>query len=220
LYLESRFETPLFDDEYRKIIGELQVLIEGFILGLNWCCNFDCLNHLDGMDPMVESTYLYKNIRFLRKQMNLSQEELALKIGLNRGNIASYENGSAEPKVCNLLRISRLFGVSICDLAQRDLSGDSISSPDAYLKSGFRQQVKNQEQLDVIHSNAQRKLQMMEGLVTCSRLKLEQVHTQIPPELQLIIVNFEELYRTARSLMDEHLSLLKSLNSKDSSAQE
>jgi len=172
------------------------------------------------MEPMVEFTYLDKNIRFLRKQMNLSQEELALKIGLNRGNIASYENGSAEPKVCNLLRLSRLFEVSICDLAQRDLSEPNPESANGYFNSKYRQSLKNPEQLDAIHSNAQRMLQMIEGLMTCSRLKLEQVDTQIPQELRLIIVNFEELYHTARSLMDEHLSLLKSLSSKDSSTPE
>ncbi len=167
------------------------------------------------MEPMVESTYLDKNIRFLRKRMNLSQEELAFKIGLNRGNIASYENGSAEPKVCNLLRISRLFGVSICDLAQRDLSeGQAASRVNGHLVSDLQDQLKNPEQLEVIHSNAQRMLQMIEGLMTCSRIKLEQADNQIPQELRLIIVNFEELYRTARSLMDEHLSLLKSLTAK------
>jgi len=180
------------------------------------------MTNLDGMEPMVDFTYLDKNIRFLRKQLNLSQEELAARIGLNRGNIASYENGTAEPKVCNLLRLSRLFGVSICDLAQRDLSeGEKAPCADGHKQ---REQLLTAAQhpdiLQAIHSNAQRKLQMMEGLVTCSRLKLEQVHTQVPPELQLIIVNFEELYRTARSLMDEHLSLLKSLNCVDSATNE
>lgn len=196
-----------------------QFITEDFLFFLSplfWMIN------LDGMEPMVDFTYLDKNIRFLRKQMNLSQEELALRIGLNRGNIASYENGTAEPKVCNLLRLSRLFGVSICDLAQRDLSGDEVpcSNGNGQAKKAQVAEPQNPEVLNIIHGNAQRKLQMMEGLVTCSRLKLEQVHTQIPPELQLIIVNFEELYRTARSLMDEHLSLLKSLNCKDSSANE
>ena len=170
------------------------------------------------MEQMVDFTYLDKNIRYLRKQMNLSQEELACKIGLNRGNIASYENGSAEPKVCNLLRISRLFGVSICDLAQRDLSGDDRPQTTGFATPDFRQQLRDPEHLDAIHSNAQRMLQMIEGLMTCSQIKLEQIETPVPQELRLIIVNFEELYRTARSLMDEHLSLLKSLNCKDTTA--
>lgn len=174
------------------------------------------------MEQMVDFTYLDKNIRFLRKRLNLSQEELAVKVGLNRGNIASYENGTAEPKVCNLLRLSRVFGVSICDLAQRDLSeGEQAPCSDGHEQNRHAlASAQSPDILNVIHGNAQRKLQMMEGLVTCSRLKLEQVHTQIPPELQLIIVNFEELYRTARSLMDEHLSLLKSLNCVDSTTKE
>ena len=53
--------------------------------------------------------YLSGNIRFLRKQKELSQEELAVHIGLNRGNIASYEKGTAEPKFCNLVPMADFF---------------------------------------------------------------------------------------------------------------
>ena len=54
---------------------------------------------------------LKSNIRFLRRKMNLSQEELATMIGLNRGNIASYESGTAEPRIANLVKMSKLFSV-------------------------------------------------------------------------------------------------------------
>ena len=67
---------------------------------------------------------LASNLRCLRKRLGLSQEDLASRVGLNRGNIASYENGTAEPKLCNLLRFSQLFGVSIHDLTRRDMSCD------------------------------------------------------------------------------------------------
>ena len=65
------------------------------------------------------------NLRCMRKRLGIGQEELANRVGLNRGNIASYENGTAEPKLCNLLRLSHLFGVSIHDLTRRDLSCDN-----------------------------------------------------------------------------------------------
>ena len=65
------------------------------------------------------------NMRCLRKRMGLSQEDLANKVGLNRGNIASYEKGTAEPKLCNLLKLSSLFGVSIHDLTYRDMGCDT-----------------------------------------------------------------------------------------------
>jgi transcriptional regulator with XRE-family HTH domain len=71
-----------------------------------------------------ESHALASNMRHMRKRLGLSQEDLAQRIGLNRGNIASYEKGTAEPKLCNLLKFSQLFGVSIHDLTKRDLSCD------------------------------------------------------------------------------------------------
>jgi transcriptional regulator with XRE-family HTH domain len=176
--------------------------------------------NLDGMELLVDFTYLDKNIRFLRRQMNLSQEELAARIGLNRGNIASYENGTAEPKVCNLLRLSRLFKVSICDLAQRDLSGDEPAHLNGHALNGHHSAPQSIEALELFRSNALRKAQMIESLMTCSRIKIEQLQSPPPQELQLIIVNLEELYHTARSLMEEHLSLLNSFNSKDGCSEE
>ena len=65
---------------------------------------------------------LASNLRCMRKRLGMSQDELAQKVGLNRGNIASYEKGSAEPKLCNLLRLSHFLGVSIHDLTRSDLS--------------------------------------------------------------------------------------------------
>ncbi len=67
---------------------------------------------------------LATNMRHMRKRLGLSQEDLAQQVGLNRGNIASYEKGTAEPKLCNLLKFSQLFGVSIHDLTKRDMSCD------------------------------------------------------------------------------------------------
>ena len=71
--------------------------------------------------PAVEHD-LANNLRCMRKRLGLSQDELAQRVGLNRGNIASYEKGSAEPKLCNLLRLSHFLGVSIHDLTRSDLS--------------------------------------------------------------------------------------------------
>ncbi len=64
---------------------------------------------------------LPQNLRALRKRMKLSQEELADRLGLNRGNIASYESGMAEPKICNLVKFAQLFNISIFDLTHSNL---------------------------------------------------------------------------------------------------
>ena len=75
-------------------------------------------------------SFLASNIRFLRKRLNLSQTAFADRVEMNRGNIASYEKGSAEPNTVKLLRISRFFGVSLHDLLENDLAaswGTNIS---------------------------------------------------------------------------------------------
>jgi len=67
-------------------------------------------------------TYIAGNLRYLRKLSNLSQQAFAEKVDLNRGNIASYEKGSAEPSLTNLLKISRYFNVDLMDFIDRDLT--------------------------------------------------------------------------------------------------
>ncbi len=67
-------------------------------------------------------TYISGNLRYLRKLSNLSQQAFAEKVDLNRGNIASYEKGSAEPSLTNLLKISRYFNVDLMDFIDRDLT--------------------------------------------------------------------------------------------------
>lgn len=67
-------------------------------------------------------TSFAENLKFLRQQRKLSQEALAKALGLNRGNIASYEKGSAEPNLRNLLRILTFFKVDLRDMLERDMS--------------------------------------------------------------------------------------------------
>ena len=67
--------------------------------------------------------YLADNIKYLRKKLGLSQEKLAELLGLNRGNIASYEKGSAEPRIENLIKMMQVFKVEVKDLVERDLAG-------------------------------------------------------------------------------------------------
>lgn len=66
--------------------------------------------------------YFAINLKYLRQKSRLSQEELAALVGLNRGNIASYEKQSAEPSMSNLLRIGKFFNTELSDLIGKDLS--------------------------------------------------------------------------------------------------
>ena len=51
-------------------------------------------------------------LKKLRKDKNLTQDELAQKINNSRSNIANYENGKNMPSVEVLQKLSELFNVS------------------------------------------------------------------------------------------------------------
>ena len=55
---------------------------------------------------------LSDNIRNLRKENRLSQDELAEKLGVSRQSISLWETGQTQPTIDNILALSRIFGVS------------------------------------------------------------------------------------------------------------
>jgi len=66
--------------------------------------------------------FLGLNIKHLRKSRNLTQDQLADKIGVNRAMIGSYEENRAVPKLSALRIISHYFRVSIDDMVNIDLN--------------------------------------------------------------------------------------------------
>lgn len=73
-------------------------------------------------------SYVASNLKFLRKQTGLSQDQFAVRLDLNRGNIASYEKGSAEPSIENIIKFAAFFNMDIASFIQKDLSGAVINT--------------------------------------------------------------------------------------------
>lgn len=67
-----------------------------------------------------------KNIKHLRKQHKLTQEQLAEKIGIKRSLLGAYEEGRADPRLTNLLNIAKEFNVLVDQLISEDLTAYSI----------------------------------------------------------------------------------------------
>lgn len=70
-------------------------------------------------------SFLSNNIRSFRKGKNLTQEELANKIGVTRSIIGAYEEGRAEPKLQTLQNLAYYFEVGLDDLLSKDLASRS-----------------------------------------------------------------------------------------------
>ena len=62
-----------------------------------------------------------KNLRYLRKSRNWTQEEFAIKLNVKRSLIGAYEEERAEPKLEVLELISELFNLSLDELLLQEL---------------------------------------------------------------------------------------------------
>jgi transcriptional regulator with XRE-family HTH domain len=67
-------------------------------------------------------TIISSNIKYLRKQKSLTQEQLALKVGIKRSLIGAYEEGRAEPNLSCMLLFAKLFEVSLEHFVSEDIS--------------------------------------------------------------------------------------------------
>lgn len=54
-----------------------------------------------------------KNLKLLRTEKKLSQENLSKKIGVSRSTVAMWENGSSQPDTDTLIKLSEIFNVSV-----------------------------------------------------------------------------------------------------------
>lgn len=69
------------------------------------------------------------NLRYLRNKSNLSQEEVAEKIGVSRQSVAKWENGDSLPDIIKCDALAELYDVSLNDLVRYDSEKEGIPIP-------------------------------------------------------------------------------------------
>lgn len=70
--------------------------------------------------------FIAENIRALRRKAGYSQNELASMLGYNTfTTIQKWESGVSTPPLGTFAKLAEIFGVSMDDLAKKDLTGDS-----------------------------------------------------------------------------------------------
>ena len=68
-------------------------------------------------------SYLAANLRFLRKQRNITQTDLAEQLDVQRTMISAYEDGRSEPKLTTLMTLCELLDVGVEELLSHDIEG-------------------------------------------------------------------------------------------------
>lgn len=66
------------------------------------------------------------NIKKLRKVKGLSQQAFADLFNLTRGNISSYEEFRAEPRIETILKIAKYFSIPVSELLEKQLTVNEI----------------------------------------------------------------------------------------------
>lgn len=66
-------------------------------------------------------SYLASNLRFLRKQKGITQNDLAEQLDVQRTMISAYEDGRSEPKLATLKRIGELLDIGLEELLEHDI---------------------------------------------------------------------------------------------------
>ena len=62
---------------------------------------------------------LKKNLKFFRKQIGLTQEEVAIHLHGHKSLVSNYENGHSVPDIFTLITLADLFKVSLDELVGR-----------------------------------------------------------------------------------------------------
>lgn len=69
--------------------------------------------------------YLNSNVKHLRTQKNISQQNLADEVGVDRSTISRIENNEIETTIDNAIKIAKVFDISLVDLINKDLRFDN-----------------------------------------------------------------------------------------------
>lgn len=66
-----------------------------------------------------------KNIRYIRKQLGLTQDKMSYQLGITRPALGSYEEGRAVPKWNVIHNLADISGISADELMKKDLSEEN-----------------------------------------------------------------------------------------------
>ena len=79
-----------------------------------------CMTMIEFIAKGVDNMELGKQIYELRKKANLSQEQIAEKVGVSRQTISKWELGETAPDIKQAQVLSQVFGVSLDELTGND----------------------------------------------------------------------------------------------------
>lgn len=78
------------------------------------------------------------NIKKLRLENDMSQSQLADKLGVTRGAVSQWENGTSFPRMGMIQRIAGVFHVKVSDVVGENVADGSLSYDELQLLDAYR----------------------------------------------------------------------------------
>lgn len=75
----------------------------------------------------MNTNIISKYLQLLRKKHNYTQDELAKRLDISRQAVSKWETGSAIPDLEVLLKISKLYGITINDILELNIPTKKIT---------------------------------------------------------------------------------------------
>ncbi len=75
----------------------------------------------------MNMSVISKYLRFLRKRNGCTQDDLAQKLGVSRQAVSKWETGTAMPDLEVLLKISKLYNITINDILEPKIQPQKIT---------------------------------------------------------------------------------------------
>lgn len=70
---------------------------------------------------------LSQKLKFLRKKLNLTQQQVADALGIKRSAYAYYETGTSSPKIGTLSDIAKIYNITVDELLDDEIyQGDGL----------------------------------------------------------------------------------------------
>ena len=107
--------------------------------------NVDILNHFA------------ENIKFLRKQRKLSQDEIATMTGITRVTWHNYDNGNTQPEIDTIIKIAKEFKVSMGDLLETELD----KKADQHLNLHQPENISEVNENDILQKNIKEEVNLL-----------------------------------------------------------
>lgn len=173
--------------------------------------------------------YLSKNIRFLRKTRQWSQEALAGRVGVKRSSIAAYESKNVRPRLDFIVELSKLFEVRMSDLIEKDLEAMSengalnkqqesgVEALDVRPVGKLRLDIKDKESVTKFIERSVRIRKMLEGFKVFYRFKLESFE-DLNEDARRLSADIENFLLLMEHLLAHNEAIISAISEENSSS--